>query len=58
MSKTSIDSQVFITLLEQIIDARFKYLKELEYENNSYAYDLKVNEYDPLVKKLLDILEE
>lgn len=58
MLKKSTKAEVLITLLEQIIDVRFKYLKELEYENRSFALDFKRKEYDPLIKKLLDILED
>jgi hypothetical protein len=57
MSKTSSEIQEIVSLLEQIIDTRFKYLRELELENRRYALDIKVKDYDPLVKKLLDILE-
>lgn len=58
MSKTSNNSQEFIELLEKIIDARFIYLKEINLENRRYASVFKEKEYDPLVKKMLDFLEE
>jgi hypothetical protein len=47
-----------IILLEQLIDARFEYLKEKEYENHHHAYKIKVNNYDPVVKDFKDFLKK
>lgn len=64
MSKIYSDGQVFIkysellpVVLEAVIDSRYKYLKELDYENHSYARQILENEYKPSVKKLTEILE-
>ncbi len=58
------DDQVFIKysellpiVLEAVIDSRYKYLKELDYENHTYARQILDNEYKPAVKALKDILE-
>jgi hypothetical protein len=59
-----IDGQVFIPtsellpiVLEAVIDSRYKYLKELDYENHNYARQILENEYKPSVKKLREILD-
>ena len=64
MSKTLNDDQVFIKyseilpiVLEAVIDSRYKYLKELDYENHTYARQILDNEYKPAVKKLKEILD-
>jgi len=64
MSKIYSDGQVFIPtsellpiVLEAVIDSRFKYLKELEYENHSHARQILEQEYKPAVEKLEQILE-
>lgn len=64
MSKISSDDQVFVKyseilpiVLEAVIDSRFKYLKEMDYENHSYARQILENEYKPSVKKLQQILD-
>jgi hypothetical protein len=64
MSKIYSDGQIFTPtskllpiVLEAVIDSRFKYLKELEYENHSYARQILENEYNPAVEKLKQLLE-
>lgn len=64
MSKIYSDGKVFIEysellpiVLEAVIDSRYKYLKELDYENHSYAREILENEYKPSVEKLKQILE-
>lgn len=64
MSKKSIDPVYFVKfsellprVLEEVIDSRYKYLKELDYENHSYARQILENEYKPSVEKLKNILE-
>ena len=51
------NSQLFSKILEEVIDTRYKYLKELDYENHTYARQILDNEYKPAVKKLKEILE-
>lgn len=50
-------SELLPVLLEAVIDSRYKYLKELDYENHSYAKQILEEEYKPSVKKLKEILE-
>jgi hypothetical protein len=64
MSKTYSDSKVFVeysellpAVLEAVIDSRYKYLKELDYENHIYARQILEHEYKPSVEKLKQILE-
>lgn len=64
MSKIYSDGKVFIEyselfprVLEAVIDSRYKYLKELDYENHSYARKILEEEYKPAVEKLQQILE-
>lgn len=64
MSKTYSDGEVFTQysellpiVLEAVIDSRYKYLKELDYENHSYARKILEEEYKPSVEKLKQILE-
>jgi hypothetical protein len=64
MSKTYSDGKVFVeisellpTVLEAVIDSRFRYLKEMEYENVRYASKILEEEYKPSVEKLKQILE-
>lgn len=64
MTKTSVEEIHFIKysellprVLEEVIDSRYKYLKELDYENHVYARQILENEYKPSVKKLKEILE-
>lgn len=66
MQKIYSDGEVFIKyselipiVLEAVIDSRYKYLKELDYENHSYARQILENEYKPsveILKKILEIL--
>lgn len=48
----------FIAALEAVIDARYKYLRELEYENVSYASKFKKQYYDPAVNIFLEVLKK
>jgi hypothetical protein len=50
-------SELVPIVLEAVIDSRYKYLKELDYENHKYAREILENEYKPAVKKLKEILE-
>lgn len=50
-------SELLPVVLEAVIDSRYKYLKELDYENHSYARQILEEEYKPSVKKLKEILE-
>lgn len=50
-------SEVLPIVLTDVIDSRFKYLKELEHENHSYARKILDEEYKPSVEKLKKILE-
>ena len=50
-------SELLPIVLEAVIDSRYKYLKELDYENHVYARKILDNEYKPAVKKLKEILE-
>ncbi len=56
MTKISLDADKFVDLLEQIIDARYKIDKELDYENHKYARDYKKSHYDPLIDELKKVL--
>ena len=58
MSKKSNKSKKIAKLIEIIIDSRYSYLKELDYENRSYATDYKKKHYDPVVKTLVELLEK
>ena len=58
MSKRSSKSKQLVKMFEEIIDARFKYLKELEHENHSYARKILENNYDPAVEKFLEALKK
>jgi len=50
-------SELLPIVLEAVIDSRYKYLKEMDYENHSYARQILENEYKPSVKKLKEILD-
>lgn len=50
-------SEVLPQVLENVIDARFKYLKELDYENHRYARQILEEEYKPAVKVLKEIVQ-
>jgi hypothetical protein len=59
------DGETFVKLsdllplvLEAVVDSRFKYLKELEYENHRQARKILDEEYKPSVEKLKQILEK
>lgn len=50
-------SEALPIAIEAVIDARYKYLKELDYENHSFANKILKEEYDPAVlflKKIVD----
>jgi hypothetical protein len=44
--------------LEEVIDSRYKYLKELDFENHKYASEIKEKLYKPAVKSLIEALEK
>lgn len=50
-------TKVFPVVLEAVIDSRFKYLKELEYENHRHAAEILQNEYKPALEKLQQLIE-
>jgi hypothetical protein len=50
-------SEVLPKVLENVIDARFKYLKELDYENHRYARQILEEEYKPAVKLLKELMQ-
>ena len=50
-------SDLLPLVIEAVVDSRFKYLKELEYENHSHARQILEQEYKPAVEKLEQILE-
>ena len=52
------EEQIFVKALENIIDARFKYLKELEFENHSYASKILEKEYNPALEELLKVVKK
>lgn len=58
MSKRSSKIKKLVEVLEVMIDARFKYLRELEYENHSYARKIREDIYDPAVEKFIETLEK
>jgi hypothetical protein len=47
-----------IEVLEVMIDARYKYLRELEYENHRYASKILEEIYNPAVEKFIETLEK
>ena len=51
-------AELIVQALEEIIDHRYQYLKELDYENRTYATDYKKKHYDPVVKTLVELLEK
>lgn len=58
------DGETFVKLsdllplvIEAVVDSRFKYLKELEYENHRQARKILDEEYKPAVEKLKQIIE-
>jgi hypothetical protein len=58
MSKRSNKVKKLIEVLEIMIDARYKYLRELEYENHRYASKTLEEIYNPAVEKFIEILEK
>lgn len=57
MSENSNKLEEIPTILEKIIDSRFRYLHELRFENHRLARHILESEYDPEVEKLKKILE-
>jgi hypothetical protein len=62
--KVFFDGETFVKLsellplvIESVVDSRFKYLKELEYENHRQARKILDEEYKPSVEKLKQIIE-
>lgn len=58
MSKKSSKSKKLIEVLEIMIDSRYKYLRELEYENHRYASKILEEIYSPAVEKFIETLEK
>jgi hypothetical protein len=58
MSKRSNKVKKLIEVLEVMIDARYKYLRELEYENHRYASKILEEIYNPAVEKFIETLEK
>jgi hypothetical protein len=50
-------SEILPIVLEAVIDSRYKYLRQLDYENHRYAREILEQEYKPSVEKLKQILE-
>ena len=44
--------------LERLIDARYEYLKEKDYENHRYACKVKEEAYDPVAKDFKEFLKK
>lgn len=57
MSKKSNKSEKIIQLLETIIDSRYNYLKELDYENHKHARKIKNEVYEPALNELVNIIK-
>lgn len=58
MSKRSNKIKKLAEVLELMIDSRYKYLRELEYENHSYASKVLKEIYNPAVEKFIETLEK
>jgi hypothetical protein len=58
MSKKSNKSKKLIEVLELMIDSRYKYMRELEYENHRFASKILEEIYNPAVEKFVEILEK
>jgi hypothetical protein len=58
MSKKSNKSKKLIEALELMIDSRYKYMRELEYENHRFASKILEEIYNPAVEKFIEILEK
>ena len=50
-------SEVLPSLIADVVDSRYKYLKELDFENHKYARKILEEEYNPAVERLSKILE-
>lgn len=48
----------FLKLLEKLIDARYKYLKEKDYENYTYASKIKAENYLPVVEEFREFFKK
>ena len=58
MDMTPDKLDLIIQALETVIDTRYKYLKELDYENHSYARKVKEELYMPAVQILKEAIEK
>ena len=58
MSKQSSKADLIDELIEKVIDSRYKYLKELDYENHRHAAEIKEKLYKPAVKLLIETIEK
>ena len=47
-----------LDIVEKMIDTRFRYLKERDFENHRCASKIKKEEYTPLKEGLVKILKE
>lgn len=54
---TSKLTELLPKVLEEVIDSRYRYLKELDYENHIYARRILDEEYKPAVNTLKKIIE-
>jgi hypothetical protein len=52
------NSELVTLAIEAMIDARFNYLREKEYENHTIANKIIKEEYEPALKVLKKILEK
>lgn len=57
MQKILNKSDEIIEALEKVIDIRYQYLKELDYENHSYGNKILKEKYIPAVEKLKKALD-
>ena len=44
--------------MEKMVDNRFTYLREKSYENHAFASKLLKEEYEPVKKKLYELLKK
>lgn len=58
MSKKSNKVGKIISILEEMIDVRYKYNHERSLENFKYSRKILSEEYEPLVEKLAKVLEK
>lgn len=57
MSNRENDIYLLVKTIESLVDKRYEYLREREYEN--YILCSKINkEYNEIVKELVDLLEK